>query len=79
MAVLTKDSKMRFNRLVVNAIIQSGARCFALPRQDLTGRQVAQRLIGNKDEILRVGRTRSGPYFFHVHQDRGDEMPFASR
>ncbi len=67
MAVLTKDSKMRFNRLIVDAIIGSGARCFALARQDLTGRQMAQRLIDNKDEILRLAQNRSGPYFFHVH------------
>ncbi len=79
MAVLTKDSKMRFNRLVVKAIHHSGARCFALARQDLTGRQMAQRLIDNKNEILRVARTRHGPYFFHVHQDRVGEMPLVSR
>jgi hypothetical protein len=79
MTVLTKDSRMRFNRLVVNAILDSGARCFALARQDLTGRQMAQRLIDNKEEVLRVARARLGPYFFHVHQDRVDEMPLVSR
>lgn len=35
--VLTKDSNMRFNRLVTSAIVASGARCFAFPRQDITG------------------------------------------
>ncbi len=45
MTVFTKDSRTRFNRLIVHAIIASGARCFALARQDLTGRQMAQRLI----------------------------------
>jgi PIN like domain len=79
MAVLTKDSKMRFNRLIVDAIIGSGARCFALARQDLTGRQMAQQLIGNKDEIIRLAQTRPGPYFFHVHQDRVDDMPLITR
>jgi hypothetical protein len=79
MAVLTKDSKMRFNRLIVDAIIGSGARCFALARQDLTGRQMAQRLIDNKDEILRLAQSRAGPYFFHVHQDRVDDMPLIAR
>jgi len=79
MAVLTKDSKMRFNRLIVDAIIGSGARCFALARQDLTGREMAHRLIDNKDEIIRLAQTRPGPYFFHVHQDRVDDMPLITR
>ncbi|ABW13368.1 hypothetical protein Franean1_3978 [Parafrankia sp. EAN1pec] len=61
------------------AILASGARCFALARQDLTGCQMAQRLIDNREEILRVARSRPGPYFFHVHQDRVDEMPLVSR
>ncbi|WP_239395270.1 hypothetical protein, partial [Frankia sp. CiP3] len=74
MTVFTKDSRMRFNRLIVHAILASGARCFALARQDLTGRQMAQRLIDNREEILRIARSRPGPYFFHVHQDRVDEM-----
>jgi hypothetical protein len=79
MAVLTKDSKMRFNRLVVAAIVSSGARCFALARQDLTGPQMAQRLIDNQVKIMTIASTRPGPYFCHVHADRVDDMPLAVR
>jgi hypothetical protein len=41
MAVLTKDTNMRFNRLVVSAIVDSGERCIAPAGQSLTGRQMA--------------------------------------
>jgi hypothetical protein len=75
MVVLTKDANMRFNRLVVRAIVKSGARCFALPRQDLTGAQMAARFIDNRQAILDIVTARAGPYFFHVHRDHVDEMP----
>jgi hypothetical protein len=75
MVILTKDANMRFNRLIVTAIVKSRARCFALPRQSLTGAEMADRFINNRRAILEIATSRAGPYFFHVQHNHVDEMP----
>ncbi|WP_416220228.1 hypothetical protein [Frankia sp. Cas4] len=54
MAILTNDTAMRFDGLIRKAIVESRARCFALARQNLTGPQMADRIIANRDAILSV-------------------------
>jgi PIN like domain len=64
--LLTKDRQIRRNEAEKEAVRESGARMFTIPKASLTGPQMADRLARNRHRIAQRSR-RSGPYIYLVH------------
>jgi len=73
MAVLMKDTRIRYNRAEREAVTRHGVRCFCLTRQDLTGPAMAARFIANLDAITRACAD-PGPFIYALHQERIERL-----
>lgn len=73
MAVLMKDTKIRYNRAEREAVKRHSVRCFCLTRQDLTGAEMAARFIANLGAIARACAD-PGPFIYAVHKDRIERL-----
>ena len=70
---LMKDQRIRFRRAEKDAIRRHGARCFCLPRGDLTSSQAAVRYLDNLAAIVHACQM-PGPFLYAVHAGRIVEM-----
>jgi hypothetical protein len=61
-----KDAAIRRNQAEANAVMDSGARLFCVPRADLTSAQLAERFIRNWPAIVEAALD-SGPYIYGVY------------
>jgi len=69
-----KDDAIRRNEAEKNAVRRSGARCFCVPRADLTAPQAVRRYLDNLAAIARaVGA--SGPFIYSVYPDGIRQIP----
>ncbi len=64
--LLTGDKAIAKRPLEAQAVVESGARVFALGSSQLTGRQKAQRFVDHQPTISRRARGRPGPYVVSV-------------
>jgi hypothetical protein len=67
--LLTKDKRIRHRQAEIDAVKEAGARMFCIPSGNLTGRQMADRLVHNRHRIAQRAGKR-GPYIYLVHADR---------
>jgi PIN like domain len=71
---LMKDSKVRFNRAEQEAVKRYAVRCFCIPRQDLTARQMADRFLHNMSAMEAACR-EPGPFMYAVDERRLRPLP----
>ncbi len=64
--VLMKDERIRYNRAEKEALIRFKVRAFCLTRQDLSGAQMAQRILDNLNSIVNTCR-KPGPFIYAIH------------
>ena len=68
-AVFLKDVRVRYNVAEKAAITRSGARCFCIPRGDLTGSEMAERYLSNLDRIVEAC-SDPGPFVYSIQLGR---------
>jgi hypothetical protein len=66
--ILMKDDKVRMKPRERDALVGSGARVFCVTNAQLTGDQMAERLVVNLERIVRRSET-PGPYIYGVYRD----------
>jgi hypothetical protein len=64
-----KDFAIKRRPAKVQAILESGARCFCLPNANLRAAAMAQRYIDNLERIVRASE-RPDPFLYTVQVDR---------
>lgn len=68
-AVFLKDTRVRYNVAEKTAITQSGARCFCIPRGDLSGPEMAECYLSNLDRIVEAC-SDPGPFVYSIQLGR---------
>ncbi|WP_322767486.1 hypothetical protein [Frankia sp. Cr1] len=68
-----KDERIRRRPTEKAAVMQHAARCFYITRQNLSGPEMAQRLIDNRDAIVTVC-AEAGPFIYAVHSNQIKKM-----
>jgi hypothetical protein len=66
--ILMKDDKIRLKPLERAAVVQAGARVFCITNAQITGDEMAARLIAHRHKIIRLSRN-PGPYVYGVYTD----------
>lgn len=64
--LLTGDKAIAKRPIEVRAVVNAGARVFALGNSQLTGSQKAERLLAHETGIFRRAHTTGGPYVISV-------------
>lgn len=64
-----KDKQIRHRPAEIAAVVTHSARCFVIPRGDLSSADMANRFIGSRQAILLAAET-PGPYTYSVQADR---------
>lgn len=67
--ILMKDKQIRHRPAEISTVVAHGARCFVIPRGDLSSTDIARRFIANKQVLLTAAAT-PGPYIYSVQADR---------
>ncbi len=71
--VLLKDGRVRYRSAEKNAIQRFGVRCFCLSSGNLTGEEMASRILVNLDRILEACE-KPGPWLYVIHANRIEQM-----
>lgn len=66
---LTKDSKIRYRRNEMRALLSSGARSFVLVSANLPGPEIAQVFVKALAGMRKMCARQQGPFVAHVHRD----------
>jgi predicted nuclease of predicted toxin-antitoxin system len=67
--VLTKDSKIRYRRNEMQALLSSGARSFVLVSSNLPGIEIANIFIIGLSAMKKLCEAQPAPFIAHVHRD----------
>jgi hypothetical protein len=67
--LLTKDSRIRFRRNEMQALLSSKTRSFVLVSSNLPGAEIAQIFVKALSRMKRLCRRQSAPFIAHVHKD----------
>ena len=67
--LLTKDSKIRYRRNEVQALLSSGARSFVLVSSNLPGREMAEIFVKALTSMKKLCAAQPSPFIAHVHRD----------
>jgi hypothetical protein len=67
--VLTKDERIRYRPLELNALKQSGLRVFVLIAGNLRGVDIAEVFVSAIDRILHACEESSGPCLYYVYKN----------
>jgi PIN like domain len=67
--VFTKDKRIRYRHVEIEAIRTHGVKAFVLASGNLTGQQQAARFVANLGRIRTVAQ-EDGPYVYAVHERR---------
>lgn len=67
--VLTKDKRIRYRHVEIEAIREHGVRAFVLASGSLTGPEQAERFVRNIARIVEVSGER-GPFVYAVYERR---------
>jgi hypothetical protein len=67
--VLFKDRRIRYRTAEKSAIEKFAVRCFCISSGNLSGEEMASRILANLDRIIEVG-AQPGPYIYMVHANR---------
>ncbi len=67
--LLTKDSKIRYRRNEMQALLSSGARSFVLVSSNLPGREMADIFVRALRAIKKMSARQAAPFIAHVWRD----------
>jgi hypothetical protein len=67
--ILTKDSRIRYRRNEMEALLSSGARSFVLVSRNLPGSEMAGIFIRALPGMKKLCAVVSAPFIAHVHHD----------
>lgn len=67
--VLTKDERIRYRPLELNALKTAGLRVFVLVAGNLRGVEMADVLASAVDRIIQAAHENTGPYLYYVRKD----------
>jgi hypothetical protein len=73
LVILMKDDRIRRKPREQQAILQPGARAFVVTNAQLTGAQLAQLFVENRDRIIKRCR-HPGPYIYGVYPGRLEKL-----
>ena len=65
---LTKDKRIRYQTKNREALTKNGVRCFCIMDQSLSGADLADRFLNNKESMVKACR-QPGPFFYAVYSD----------
>jgi hypothetical protein len=67
--LLTKDSKIRYRRNEMQALLASGTRSFVLVSSNLPGREMAEIFVGALRAIKKMCARQPAPFIAHIWRD----------
>jgi predicted nuclease of predicted toxin-antitoxin system len=67
--VLTKDSRIRYRRNEMEALLSSGARSFVLVSRNLPGKEMAKIFVRALPGMKKLCAALPAPFIAHVHHD----------
>jgi hypothetical protein len=67
--LLTKDSRIRYRRNEMQALLSSGARSFVLVSSNLPGKEMAETFVRALPAIKKMCARQPAPLIAHVHRD----------
>ena len=67
--LLTKDSRIRYRRNEMQALLSSGVRSFVLVSRNLPGSEMAEIFVKALPAIKRMCAHQRSPFIAHVHRD----------
>ena len=67
--LLTKDSRIRYRRNEMQALLSSRARSFVLVSSNLRGPEIAQIFVKALPRMKRLCQRQRAPFIAHVHKD----------
>jgi hypothetical protein len=67
--VLTKDERIRYRPMELQALKSAGLRTFIVICGNLRGEETARVLVAAMPKILAVAGARTGPFIYYVYKD----------
>ena len=67
--VLTKDSRIRYRRNEMEALLSSGARSFVLVSSNLPGSEMAKIFVSALPAMKKLCAKQAAPFIAHIHHD----------
>jgi hypothetical protein len=78
LVLLHADKRIRYQPLEKAAMLEAGARSFALSTNNLSGEAIVHRYLRFREQMEEIINRRQGPYCYLLYPDKMDSRPLTS-